>query len=135
METIERSNKLVASKLTLFLFNLLYVFYFRSVEHPPWPKKLPYITESTQNPKQKNATHSNSTQNASSRRKPETSHNSTSSPLNMSRQDEDSTTLLITRIMDSIKSLVTTEGVELRKNETELPLCDVPSDLGEKLRF
>ncbi|XP_073962186.1 beta-1,4-N-acetylgalactosaminyltransferase bre-4-like isoform X1 [Choristoneura fumiferana] len=122
-----------ASPLRTYLYTPLYNATqptIRSIEHPPWPKKLPYTAELTQNPKPKNATNANSTQNVPSRRKPETPHNSTNSPLNMSRQDEDSTTLLITKIMDSIKSLVTTEGVELRKNETELPLCDVPSDLG-----
>ncbi|XP_061719124.1 beta-1,4-N-acetylgalactosaminyltransferase bre-4-like [Cydia pomonella] len=140
---------LEASPLRTYLYTPLYNATqptIRSVDHSPWPKALQ--AETTQNTK-------NSTQNSTNqstgrnpdviRRKPENAtvkkpENTTKRKPdnatvniqpNMTRTDiEDSTTLLISKIMDSIKNSATTEG-EFRRNETELPLCDsMPPDLG-----
>ncbi|XP_050347572.1 beta-1,4-N-acetylgalactosaminyltransferase bre-4-like [Nymphalis io] len=61
-------------------------------------------------------------------------NNSSREISNMTRQNvsEDfSTPLLITKIMEGIKNLVTTEDGELKVSEPSLPLCDeMPPDLG-----
>ncbi|XP_026756310.1 beta-1,4-N-acetylgalactosaminyltransferase bre-4-like [Galleria mellonella] len=53
---------------------------------------------------------------------------------NMTRQDsteDTSTSVLISKLMDNIKNLVTTEEVDVKKTEPALPLCDkLPPDLG-----
>ncbi|KAL0871018.1 hypothetical protein ABMA27_004832 [Loxostege sticticalis] len=55
------------------------------------------------------------------------------SVANMTRPDlENVTSVLITKIMDGIRNDPTTENPELKKNESNLPLCDegIPSDFG-----
>ncbi|CAH2211171.1 jg24422, partial [Pararge aegeria aegeria] len=59
--------------------------------------------------------------------------NSSKEAINMTRQnllDDTSTPLLITKIMDGIKNLVTTEDAEFKMSEPSMPLCDeMPPDL------
>lgn len=43
-----------------------------------------------------------------------------------------SSAILVSKIVDSIKNLVSTEAAE--KNETELPVCQDPTDLGKCLK-
>ncbi|CAK1555897.1 unnamed protein product [Leptosia nina] len=80
----------------------------------PWPRLPLAIQNSTHNTPTNNTISQNSTQN-------------------MTRRNETeyvSTPLLLTKIMEGIKNLVTTEDT-VRVNEPSLPLCDqMPPDLG-----
>ncbi|CAG5033387.1 unnamed protein product [Parnassius apollo] len=94
---------------------------------PNWPKKLPLISTETKNPEV--ITHlKNITVNYTN-----VVNTTKISFVNMTRQnstEDTSTPLLITKIMESIKNLVTTEDF-YKMSEPTLPLCDeMPPDLG-----
>ncbi|XP_045774812.1 beta-1,4-N-acetylgalactosaminyltransferase bre-4 [Maniola jurtina] len=88
-----------------------------------WPKKLPY------------AATENSTRNSTHKAANGTiTRNCSKETTNMTRQnisDDLSTPLLITKIMEGIKNLVTTEDGEFKMSEPSVPICDeMPPDLG-----
>ncbi|KPJ15595.1 Beta-1,4-N-acetylgalactosaminyltransferase bre-4 [Papilio machaon] len=99
---------------------------------PGWPKSLPITAAARKNPKVSNTTQfRNVTFNTTL-----STNNSTKAPFvtNMTRQNitvESSTPFLITKIMEGIKNLVTTEGLSPRLSKPTMPLCEeMPPDLG-----
>ncbi|XP_068617583.1 beta-1,4-N-acetylgalactosaminyltransferase bre-4 isoform X2 [Battus philenor] len=94
-----------------------------------WPKRFPISAPEKKNPLVANSTHIKNVTNI----KTTNLHNSTNF-ANMTRQnitEDTSTPLLITKIMEGIKNLVTTEDFNNMMSEPTLPLCEeFPPDLG-----
>ncbi|CAG9788597.1 unnamed protein product [Diatraea saccharalis] len=93
---------------------------------PAWPKRVPTIDDLTQSPDMKNFTNKTD---------PIVNNNITQSQsANMTKAImlENSTSLIVTKIMDGIRNQSTPENVDTRKNETELPMCfdELPGDYG-----
>ncbi|CAH0400790.1 unnamed protein product [Chilo suppressalis] len=91
-----------------------------------WPKRVPTTTDLTQNPEVKNSTNITN---------PILNSNITQIPLaNMTGAVmlENTTSLMVTKIIDSIRNQSTTENSDIKRNETELPMCfdEVPGDFG-----
>lgn len=61
--------------------------------------------------------------------------NTTQYNMTVTQKSPSSTSLLIAKIVEGLKNLVTTEGA-VKKQDSALPLCDVsPPDLGEHLNL
>ncbi|CAH0720434.1 unnamed protein product, partial [Brenthis ino] len=91
-----------------------------------WPKRFPTPSPAVDN-LLKNSTHKAVSNNTSK-------SNSSKEASNMTRQnisEDSSTPLLITKIMDGIKNLVTTEDGDIKPSEPTIQFCDeMPPDLG-----
>lgn len=103
-------------------------FYSRASEKlaVSWPKRVSTTSDQPQSTEFKNITAPRNFTIANA-----------TSVANMTRPDlENVTSVLITKIMDGIRNDPTTENPELKKNESNLPLCDdgIPSDFGKNFR-